>query len=186
MSTRRLNLRCRQSLGGDDGAVKWKAKVTETFWAAILKVWKVEESLISYRPKRMKGWVRLVSWPTVDGLPTNRKTNGTERPTHADRRRQVKWNAHRSSSISRLDSLSDKWRQSCSRRSISICSLRWSRTFSSRICRSSSANCAIFSLSEQQNNKLCMVIRTLWSQQPEQSATVPVASLSQDRQHGTS
>jgi len=63
------------------------------------------------------------------------------------------WHTDRSSSISRLDSLSDKWRQSCSRRSISICSLRCSRTFSSRICRSSSANCAIFSLSEIAINK---------------------------------
>jgi len=32
MSTRRLNLRRQQSLGGDDGTVEWKAKGTETFW----------------------------------------------------------------------------------------------------------------------------------------------------------
>jgi len=31
MSTRRLNLRRQQSLGGDDGAVKWKAKGKETY-----------------------------------------------------------------------------------------------------------------------------------------------------------
>jgi len=37
MWTRRLNLRRQQSLGGDDGAVKWKAKGTETFWAAFWK-----------------------------------------------------------------------------------------------------------------------------------------------------
>ena len=37
MSTRRLNLRRQQSLGGDDGSVKWKAKGTETFWDAFWK-----------------------------------------------------------------------------------------------------------------------------------------------------
>jgi len=71
--------------------------------------------------------------------------------TNTKQEEPVQLTTHRSSSISRLDSLSDKWRQSCSRRSISICSLRCSRTFSSRICRSSSANCAIFSLSARQN-----------------------------------
>ncbi len=51
---------------------------------------------------------------------------------------------HLSSSISRLDSLSDKWRHKASRRSISIWSFLWSRRFSSRICFSSWTYCAIF------------------------------------------
>jgi len=73
--------------------------------------------------------------------------------TNAKHQMLVQSSTDRSSSISRLDSLSDKCRQSCSRLSISICSLRCSRTFSSRICRSSSANCAIFSLSAAPNTQ---------------------------------
>lgn len=52
----------------------------------------------------------------------------------------------RSSSISKLDSLSDKWRQSASRRSTSICKRLCKRMFSSLIDCSSLTNLAMFSL----------------------------------------
>lgn len=60
-------------------------------------------------------------------------------------------NTNLSSSISKLDSLSDSCLQSASLRSISLCNFLWSLKFSSLICRSSSKYCAIFSESEIQN-----------------------------------
>lgn len=53
--------------------------------------------------------------------------------------------ANLSSSISRLDSLSESWRHSASLLSISLWSFRCSRRFSSLMCRSSSKYWAIFS-----------------------------------------
>lgn len=56
---------------------------------------------------------------------------------------------HLSSSISKLDSLSESCRQRASLLSISLCSFLCSRKFSSLMWRSSSRYCAIFSESEK-------------------------------------
>lgn len=62
---------------------------------------------------------------------------------------RLRGRAHLSSSISRLDSLSESCRQRASLLSISLCSFLCNRKFSSRMWRSSSRYCAIFSESER-------------------------------------